>query len=69
MVMPFIASNKANHMAETCVRDYETSSRKERGCMGWTLKIVLLAEKEKDVEIIELLKKLKAHAVYPTIFK
>lgn len=25
--------------------------------------------KEKDVEIIELLKKLKAHAVYPTIFK
>lgn len=42
-----------------------------------TIRILLVAKfpanlsklKEKDVEIVELLKKLKAHAVYPTIFK
>lgn len=42
-----------------------------------TIRILLVAKfptsntrlKEKDVEIIELIKKLKSHAVYPTIFK
>ena len=42
-----------------------------------TIRILLVAKfpinnrslKEKDLEIIELLKKLKSHAVYPTIFK
>ena len=42
-----------------------------------TIRVLLIAKfptnnptlKEKDLEIIELLKKLKSHAVYPTIFK
>ena len=42
-----------------------------------TIRILLVAKfpintptlKEKDLEIIELLKKLKSHAIYPTIFK
>ena len=42
-----------------------------------TIRILLVAKfptnnlrlKEKDVKIIELIKKLKSHAVYPTIFK
>ena len=42
-----------------------------------TIHILLVAKfpinnpalKEKDLEIIELLKKLKSHAIYPTIFK
>ena len=33
-------SREKSQIGKTYIRNHETSSRNERGCMGWTLKIV-----------------------------
>jgi len=39
---PFNASNQTISQPKTCVRNQESLSKRERGCMGWIFKIVTL---------------------------